>query len=141
MQSGVTGINTLRIYNPVKQAQDQDPDGAFVKHWLPALQNVPAEFIFEPWTMPPSLQQECGVIIGDTYPAPVVDHLATARYARTTLWALRREPDAREEARRVFDKHGSRNPSREGRRPAKAKSSAAKQDDSTPPPQLSLGLE
>ena len=143
MQSGVTGINTLRIYNPVKQAQDQDPDGEFVKRWLPALQNVPKEFIHEPWTMPPELQQETGVIIGQTYPEPVVDHLATARYARETLWALRREPDAREEARRVFDKHGSRNPAREGRRPArsKAKPSDTKKDDPEPTPQLSLGLE
>jgi deoxyribodipyrimidine photo-lyase len=111
MQSGVTGINTLRIYNPVKQAQDQDPEGKFVKRWLPALANVPKEFIFEPWTMPQGLQQEIGVIIGDTYPEPVVDHLATARHAREVMWALRREPAAREEARKVFDKHGSRNPS------------------------------
>lgn len=140
MQSGVTGINTLRIYNPVKQAQDQDPDGEFVKRWLPVLQNVPTEFIFEPWTMPPALQQEIGVIIGTTYPEPVVDHIATARYARETLWALRREPDAREEARRVFDKHGSRNPAREGRRSAKTKTASSK-DDPTPTPQLSLGLE
>jgi deoxyribodipyrimidine photo-lyase len=46
MQSGVTGINTLRIYNPVKQAQDQDPKGIFVKRWLPELRSVPNEFIF-----------------------------------------------------------------------------------------------
>ena len=142
MQSGVTGINTLRIYNPVKQAQDQDPDGAFVKRWLPALQNVPAEFIFEPWTMPPGLQQETGVIIGRTYPEPVVDHLATARYAKETLWALRREPEARDEARRVFDRHGSRNPAREGRpKRSRAKPVDATKDDTTPTPQLSLGLE
>ncbi len=141
MQSGVTGINTLRIYNPVKQAQDQDPEGEFVKHWLPALQNVPKEFIFEPWTMPQPLQQQTGVIIGGTYPEPVVDHLATARFARETMWALRRDPDARAEARRVFDKHGSRNPAREGRRPAKAKSSATPKDEARPTPQLSLGLE
>jgi deoxyribodipyrimidine photo-lyase len=143
MQSGVTGINTLRIYNPVKQAQEQDPDGTFVKRWLPALQNVPVEFIFEPWTMPPELQQASGVIIGSSYPEPVVDHLATARYARETLWAMRRDPDARDEARRVFDKHGSRNPAREGRRPPKSKTSTANtnKDDAKPTPQLSLGLE
>jgi deoxyribodipyrimidine photo-lyase len=143
MQSGVTGINTLRIYNPVKQAQDQDPDGEFVKRWLPALANVPKEFIFEPWTMPQGLQQEIGVIIGDTYPEPVVDHLATARHAREVMWALRREPGAREEARKVFDKHGSRNPAREGRRPSKSKpkSSDAAKEETPSTPQLSLGLE
>ncbi len=127
MQSGVTGINTLRIYNPVKQARDQDPDGSFVRRWLPALRAVPDDFIFEPWTMPASVQQQVGVIIGRDYPAPVVDHAATARHARDTLWALRRDAAVRDEARRVFDKHGSRNPQREGRprRKAPARNSQA----------------
>ncbi len=142
MQSGVTGINTLRIYNPVKQAHDQDPDGSFVKRWLPALRAVPDEFIFEPWTMPTALQQQTGVIIGYDYPAPVVDHLATARHARETLWALRRNADVRDEARRVFDKHGSRNPHREGRprrgSQAGAGKSTGKSDTAR---QMSLDLE
>ncbi len=140
MQSGVTGINTLRIYNPVKQAQDQDPEGVFVRRWLPALEQVPDEFIFEPWTMPPELQQRTGVIIGERYPEPVVDHVASARHARETLWALRREPGVRDEARRVFDKHGSRNPQREGRPRRAAKSNDAS-GTAKETPQLSLGLE
>lgn len=143
MQSGVTGINTLRIYNPIKQAQDQDPQGEFVKRWLPTLERVPHAFIFEPWTMPLALQQESGVIIGRDYPEPVVDHLASASFARETLWAMRRHSDVRDEARRVFDKHGSRNPAREGRRSSKSrqKSSEAAKEDTPPTPQLSLGLE
>lgn len=140
MQSGVTGINTLRIYNPVKQAQDQDPQGIFVRRWLPALQAVPNAWLFEPWTMPPDVQQSCGVIIGEHYPQPVVDHLATARHARDTLWALRRDADVRAEARRVFDKHGSRNPQREGRSKRAAKP-AQKDGTQDSTPQLSLGLE
>jgi deoxyribodipyrimidine photo-lyase len=140
MQSGVTGINTLRIYNPVKQAQDQDPQGVFVRRWLPALQAVPNAYLFEPWTMPPEVQQACGVIIGEHYPEPVVDHLATARYARETLWALRREPEVRAEARRVFDKHGSRNPMREGR-PRRARKPVQRDASLDSTPQLSLGLE
>jgi deoxyribodipyrimidine photo-lyase len=93
--------------------------------------------------MPSALQQYTGVIIGSTYPEPVVDHLAAARHARETMWALRRGPEAREEARRVFDKHGSRNPAREGRRSSKSrqKSSEAAKEDTPPTPQLSLGLE
>ncbi|MFM7658433.1 MAG: FAD-binding domain-containing protein [Burkholderiaceae bacterium] len=143
MQSGVTGINTLRIYNPVKQAQDQDPDGAFVKRWLPALANVPQAFIFEPWTMPHALQQQLGVMIGTDYPEPVVDHLASASFARETLWAMRRRSEVRDEARRVFDKHGSRNPAREGRRVSKSKqkSADASKEEPQSTPQLSLGLE
>jgi len=144
MQSGVTGINTLRIYNPVKQARDQDPDGTFVRRWLPALRKVPDEFIFEPWTLPQALQAQCGVIIGRDHPAPIVDHVATARQARETLWALRGDAKVREEARRVFNKHGSRNPQREGRvrrkrsTSAEAAAIAMAQDE---PRQLSLGLE
>jgi len=143
MQSGVTGINTLRIYNPVKQAQDQDPDGAFVKRWLPALANVPQEFIFEPWTMPLAQQQVSGVIIGRDYPAPVVDHLTSASFARETLWAMRRRSEVRDESRRVFDKHGSRNPAREGRRGSnsKQKPADASKEERQSTPQLSLGLE
>jgi hypothetical protein len=59
------------------------------------------------------------------------------------MWALRREPAAREEARKVFDKHGSRNPAREGRRPSKSKpkSSDAPKEETPSTPQLSLGLE
>ncbi len=145
MQSGVTGINILRIYNPVKQAQEQDPEGVFVKRWLPQLQAVPTAFIFEPWTMPPELQRELGVIIGEHYPEPMLDHLATAAYARNTLWALRRTPEMRAEAQQVFNKHGSRNPVREGRRMRKSVKDKTKASDedkaAAATPQLQLGLE
>ncbi len=147
MQSGVTGINTLRIYNPVKQARDQDPDGVFVKRWLPALEHVPPEFIFEPWTMPPEVQSAAGMLIGQHYPEPVVDHLATATYARNTLWALRRDPEVRGEAIRVFHRHGSRNPLREGRvrRTTRKDKDREKNKDKTlsaaETPQLPLALD
>jgi deoxyribodipyrimidine photo-lyase len=139
MQSGVTGINTLRIYNPVKQAQDQDPAGVFVKRWLPQLQPVPNAFIFEPALMPLALQQEINVIIGQAYPAPVVDHLATARHARETLWSIRRTPKVRTEAQQVFNRHGSRNPLREGRPRRAVRRDDEETGDTTL--QIPLGLE
>ena len=64
MQSGTTGINTLRIYSPTQQARVQDPDGHFIRRWVPELARVPAGFVHEPWRMPDGLQQRTGCRIG-----------------------------------------------------------------------------
>ncbi|HEU4950889.1 MAG TPA: deoxyribodipyrimidine photo-lyase [Holophagaceae bacterium] len=113
MQAGVTGINALRIYNPVKQARDQDPEGRFVRQWLPALRRVPDAYLFEPWRMPPELQSRCGVRLGRDYPSPVVDLGESLRLARARYQAWRRRPGLREESARVLRRHGSRgNPDR-----------------------------
>ncbi|MDZ7632520.1 MAG: deoxyribodipyrimidine photo-lyase/cryptochrome family protein [Gemmatimonadaceae bacterium] len=108
MQSGVTGINAIRIYNPVKQALEQDPDGAFIRQWVPELAALPREALFEPHAMPPMLQQMYGVHIGTAYPAPIVDNVTAMRVARDRVWAVRKAPGTREAARRVYDKLGSR---------------------------------
>ncbi len=116
MQSGTTAINTLRIYNPVKQGKDQDPDGRFVRRWVPELANVPDAFIHEPWTMPPSVQQMCGVLIGRDYPAPVVDHVVGARLARERISEIRRTAGFGAAQRQVLEKHGSRKGAGRGRK-------------------------
>ncbi|NTV10734.1 MAG: deoxyribodipyrimidine photo-lyase, partial [Zoogloea sp.] len=68
----------FRIFNPVLQSQKFDPDGAFIRCWLPELAKVPARWIHAPWTMPAMEQEFAGVRIGRDYPAPRVDH-AVAR--------------------------------------------------------------
>ena len=108
MQSGVTGINAIRIYNPVKQALEQDPDGTFIRQWVPELADVPVGSLAEPHAMPPMLQQMYGVQIGETYPLPIVDNVQAMRAARDRVWAVRRAPGTREAARRVYDRLGSR---------------------------------
>lgn len=120
MQSGVTGINTLRIYNPVKQAEDHDRDGRFVREWLPALARVPYEHLLRPWLMPVAVQERVGVRIGRDYPGPIVDAVVAARTARERIAAVRRTEAAREEARAVLREHGSRRPSPRRRRTAGA---------------------
>lgn len=103
MQSGTTGINTMRIYNPIKQGYDQDPDGSFVRTYLPELASVPDAFIHEPWRWPDS-----GSLLGRAYPAPIVDNVIAAKAARDALYGVRKRPDHRSTARSIAEKHGSR---------------------------------
>jgi len=108
MQSGTTGINTLRIYNPTKQAMEQDPHGVFIRRWVPELEGVPLAYLHQPWTMPHDLQIRSGCEMGRSYPLPVVDHAVAVRAAKATFAKLRRDPVAVAEARDVAWRHGSR---------------------------------
>lgn len=108
MQSGTTGINTLRIYNPVKQAMDQDPEGVFVRRWLPALRHVPNTWIFQPWLMPESLQKEYGCNIGVDYPAPLVNIDQALRLARAQFSQLKRSAQHHAKTASIIQKHASR---------------------------------
>jgi deoxyribodipyrimidine photo-lyase len=120
MQSGTTGINTIRMYNPVKQARDHDPNGEFVRRWIPELRRLPKEHLFEPWETPPMIQIEAGCVIGRDYPQPIVDLDAASRFARDTVWGARKGAEFRSEANVIIEKHASRNSRREGA-PRKAK--------------------
>jgi len=128
MQSGATGINTVRIYNPVKQGRDQDPDGIFIKRWAPELEAVPAEYVHEPWRW-----EGAPDLLGKTYPHPVVDHLEAAREARRKVWGVRGSPAYRETAAAIQERHGSR---KSGMRRAGRRKTPPRADG-----QLSLPLE
>ncbi len=71
---GTDAAPYFRIFNPALQGARFDPDGAYVRRWVPELASVPAKYIHEPGAMSPALQRELGVVIGRDYPAPVVDH-------------------------------------------------------------------
>lgn len=75
LQSGLSDSNRQYFTNPIKLAQEIDPEGVFVKRWLLQLATVPTAYIFKPWTMPLVVQEETGVLIGKDYPPPIVDHL------------------------------------------------------------------
>ena len=64
----------FRIFNPVNQSEKFDPDGSFIRRYLPELAKVPDKFIHAPWTMPPIDQKLAGCEIGKDYPVPIVDH-------------------------------------------------------------------
>jgi deoxyribodipyrimidine photo-lyase len=101
MQSGTTGINTLRMYSPTKQAHDQDPEGLFIRRWVPELARVPLPYLAEPWKMDISVQRMVGCIIGVDYPAPVVDEKVALKLAKDRLYGLRQTPAARLDAKGV----------------------------------------
>jgi deoxyribodipyrimidine photo-lyase len=108
MQSGTTGINTTRVYNPVKQALDHDPHGRFVRQWMPAMQRVPNSWLLEPWKMPHSLQVQHNVYAGKDLSVPIVELEASTRVAKQKLYALRAQDHVRATKREVVHKHGSR---------------------------------
>ncbi|MBO0932828.1 FAD-binding domain-containing protein [Fibrella aquatilis] len=105
MQAGMTGTNTVRVYNPVKQSHDHDPLGVFVKMWVPELENVPVAYIHEPWTMPPLEQEMYDFHVGHDYPLPIVDLAVTAREAQKKLYAQRKNEVAKGEKDRILKKH------------------------------------
>ena len=64
----------FRVFNPTSQSERYDPDGEYIRKWVPELEEVPDKHIHEPWKMNKLQQQDCGVIIGEDYPEPIVDH-------------------------------------------------------------------
>ncbi len=105
MQAACTGINTVRVYNPVKQARDHDPTGAFVKQWLPALKDVPAPLCHAPFLMSPMEEQWYNCVIGEDYPHPIVNLEQSHRRAVRELNRLKNTSIAKEEAAKILAKH------------------------------------
>ena len=100
MQSGITGINTIRIYNPLKQSQEQGPDGSFIRRWVPELTDMPTSLIQTPWAKPEAKPD---------YPPSLVEERAARRAAADATFAIRKSGAHVSEAAVVVDRHGSRN--------------------------------
>lgn len=102
MQAGFTGTNTIRIYNPTKQAEEHDPSGDFIIQWIPELSKVPIPTLFEPWKLSVMEQQLYGVEIGVDYPSPVIDLSVAYKDAKDRLWGWRGKEEVRKDAKRVL---------------------------------------
>ena len=141
MQAGVTGINAMRVYSATKQAKDQDPEGTFIRRFVPELAGVPLGRLCEPWRMDVDEQMRAGVMVVPRatlasraggaglayYPLPIVDEAQSARAAKERLGEIRRQGATKLEASAVLKKHGSRKPAGAGgkRKRAPAPASAA----------------
>lgn len=108
MQAGTTGINTTRVYNPIKQARDHDPTGTFVRRWLPYMRAVPDAWLFEPWRMPKDVQDRIGLHVGTDVPHPLVDLAEATQQAKERIYARRGMPDVRAAKAEIVQKHGPR---------------------------------
>ena len=64
----------FRCYSPIGFGKKTDPNGDYIRKWLPQFKDMPKQYIYEPWEAPIAVQQKCGVIVGENYPHPIVDH-------------------------------------------------------------------
>jgi deoxyribodipyrimidine photo-lyase len=98
--SGADAAPFFRIFNPVAQGERFDPDGDYIRRWIPELAQLSPKLIHAPWTATPMELAAAGVKLGETYPAPIVDHAAARTRALDALRSLRdvkADPDGEED--------------------------------------------
>ena len=78
---GADAAPYFRVFNPVAQSQKFDPEGEYIRKYVPELSSLPNVFIHEPWRAPKQALDEAGVKLGETYPKPIVDHAAARKRA------------------------------------------------------------
>jgi deoxyribodipyrimidine photo-lyase len=105
MNAGETGINILRIYNPIKNSIEHDKDGTFIKKWVPELAHLPTPFVHEPYLMTPLDEQFNNFELGVSYPNPIVDIKVARKKASDTLWNMKKNTQVRKESERILKKH------------------------------------
>ncbi len=83
--SGADAAPYFRIFNPITQGEKFDQHGAYIRHWVPELRELPKKFLNKPWTAPKQVLSDAGVVLGENYPKPIVDHRAAREAALSAL--------------------------------------------------------
>ena len=109
MQAGTTGVNTVRIYNPVKNSKDFDAAGIFIKKYLPALKDLPVSYIHEPWKMTLMEQEMYNFVLGENYPFPIINPENGAKEGRDKIWGHQKNAAVITDAKRILKTHVKKN--------------------------------
>ena len=109
MQAGETGVNALRIYNPIKNGLEHDPEAVFIKKWIPELQHLEPRLAHEPYLMTPLEQKMYNITLGKDYPLPIVNIKLNRKKASDTLWKVRKSSETLEDNSRILNKHTTHN--------------------------------
>lgn len=105
MHAGTTGVNLLRVYNPVKNALQHDADAVFTKKWVPELAHLPVPLVHHPWLMTPMDNLLYNFELGKHYPAPIVNVEGGAKANVQKIWDLRHTETTQHEMRRIIKSH------------------------------------
>ena len=105
MQAGETGINQIRIYNPIKNSYQHDSEALFILKWIPELSNIPNNLVHEPYLLTPLESSFYQFEIGKDYPKPIIDLNKSRKFAADTLYAFQKCKITQKESLRILEKH------------------------------------